>query len=226
MQPRERSVATDRKALLVHESPVPTTVGAMIASAAKRIILMDPGTEGSILALSEVYRIDPDMLPPAVQARALFRDSLITDQPAALDVGTLRDAGFELRAAPELPATVLVIDNLVFVVATGTAHPDLQVVHSQSIADVVTAAFEMCWQRTTSSEVPSSAPRPPSERLTDLELSVLRLLADGHKDETAARMLNTSTRTLRRVVANLMDRLGSSTRFQAAVRAQQLGWIK
>jgi DNA-binding CsgD family transcriptional regulator len=57
------------------------------------------------------------------------------------------------------------------------------------------------------------------------ELLLLRLLADGSKDEAAARALGVSVRTVRRMVADLMRRLDARSRFQAGILAQRRGWL-
>jgi DNA-binding NarL/FixJ family response regulator len=54
---------------------------------------------------------------------------------------------------------------------------------------------------------------------------VLEVLASGCKDETAARTLGLGVRTYRRRVAELMTALGAESRFQAGVRARDLGLI-
>lgn len=56
-------------------------------------------------------------------------------------------------------------------------------------------------------------------------LTVLRALNHGFKDEVAARRLGVSLRTYRRYVADIMTRLGVTTRFQIGVRAAELGLL-
>ncbi|MBX6389074.1 MAG: LuxR family transcriptional regulator [Frankia sp.] len=57
------------------------------------------------------------------------------------------------------------------------------------------------------------------------ELLLLRLLAEGVKDEAAARTLGLSVRTVRRMVAELMRQLDARSRFQAGILATQRGWL-
>jgi hypothetical protein len=59
----------------------------------------------------------------------------------------------------------------------------------------------------------------------DISLQVLYLLSHGFKDETAARHLEVSVRTYRRHVAEVLAMLKASSRFEAGVRASQLGLI-
>ena len=55
--------------------------------------------------------------------------------------------------------------------------------------------------------------------------STLDQLARGAKDEQLARTLGLSLRTVRRRVAELLDELEASSRFQAGVEAVRRGWI-
>lgn len=58
-----------------------------------------------------------------------------------------------------------------------------------------------------------------------VERKLLGLLAEGLTDATVAKRLNVSLRTERRMVAELMRRLGASGRFEAGVKAARLRWI-
>lgn len=64
-----------------------------------------------------------------------------------------------------------------------------------------------------------------SGRPSDLELSVIRMMSLGLTDDAAAKRLSVSERTFRRYVAQIMDRLEATSRFQAGVRAVERGWL-
>ncbi|PSR68664.1 hypothetical protein C8258_09215 [Nocardia sp. MDA0666] len=64
-----------------------------------------------------------------------------------------------------------------------------------------------------------------SNEFDETALAVLRALNQGLKDEVAARQLSVSLRTYRRYVADIMMRLGVTTRFQIGVRAAELGLL-
>lgn len=66
----------------------------------------------------------------------------------------------------------------------------------------------------------------PEEGLTALDREVLRQLALGTKDETAAREMGLALRTYRRMVARLMDSLDARSRFQAGYLAGQRGLLQ
>jgi DNA-binding NarL/FixJ family response regulator len=61
--------------------------------------------------------------------------------------------------------------------------------------------------------------------LTDEDRRLLRLLADGHTDESAARRLGASVRRVRRRMAALTSRLDATSRFSAGVAAARRGWL-
>ncbi|MFJ3881433.1 LuxR C-terminal-related transcriptional regulator [Streptomyces sp. NPDC090077] len=71
--------------------------------------------------------------------------------------------------------------------------------------------------------------RPDRDRddggLTRQERELLKLLGSGLTDEAAGRQLGLSLRTVRRMMAELMKRLGAGSRFEAGLRAAQRGWI-
>lgn len=61
--------------------------------------------------------------------------------------------------------------------------------------------------------------------LSPIEQRVLHALTCHDTDESAARSINVSVRKFRAHVADLMARLGASTRFQAALLAKERGWL-
>ncbi|UED85095.1 DNA-binding response regulator [Streptomyces profundus] len=60
---------------------------------------------------------------------------------------------------------------------------------------------------------------------SELKRQILQQLRFGYTDEVAAREINVSLRTYRRHVAEIMREVDASSRFQAGVRAAQLGLL-
>lgn len=73
-------------------------------------------------------------------------------------------------------------------------------------------------ERREHADGPSTAGSPISPR----EWQVLQLLAQGCTDEAVARNLGVSLRTVRRTTADLMERLGARSRFQAGLKAARI----
>jgi DNA-binding NarL/FixJ family response regulator len=70
---------------------------------------------------------------------------------------------------------------------------------------------------------PSGAPADQFGELTERELEVLRLIAEGHANKEIARRLVISERTARTHVSNILRKLGLSSRTQAALLAVREG---
>ncbi|GAA1230337.1 hypothetical protein GCM10009665_20920 [Kitasatospora nipponensis] len=65
----------------------------------------------------------------------------------------------------------------------------------------------------------------PAAEPSFMERKLLGLLAEGLTDAVAAKRLSVSVRTERRMVAELMTRLGASSRFDAGVKAVRRRWV-
>jgi DNA-binding NarL/FixJ family response regulator len=84
------------------------------------------------------------------------------------------------------------------------------------------ALFEQVWATGT----PFGEATPRDERaLSPSEQTLIRLLAGGHTDESAARKLAVSLRSVQRMMTALTERLGAASRFQAGVEAARRGWL-
>ncbi|MEU5532070.1 hypothetical protein [Streptomyces sp. NPDC020362] len=121
-----------------------------------------------------------------------------------------------VTAEPFLP--LLIIDRRVAFVLVDPDEPDAAalMIRQPGIVAALVNLYEALWSRAADLDALD---------LTATEARVLRALAAYGKDETAARELNMSLRKYRAHVADLMSRLGATTRFQAALRAVERGWL-
>ncbi len=81
------------------------------------------------------------------------------------------------------------------------------------------------WQQATpvfGSEAQETEEQPD---LSEADRALLHLLHAGLKDETIARQLGLSERTLRRRITDLTTRLGATSRFQAGAQVVRRGWL-
>lgn len=94
--------------------------------------------------------------------------------------------------------------------------------HPSSLLDAFIALFETRWERAVAVNRPGEElPDGLSERGAEL----LGLLAGGATDETIARTLGWSVRTVHRHVHRIMALAGAETRFQAGMEAVRRGWL-
>lgn len=139
----------------------------------------------------------------------------------------MRD-GALVRTATTLPMRMIITDHNLAVVPSieagpydeGTAPPAM-VIRSPAMVAVLRQFFEYFWA--TSSDLVSDESSPTVSGTRHRE--VVRLLASGLTDEAIARKLGLSDRTVRRIVADLMQQIGAESRFQAGVKMVRLGWL-
>ena len=135
----------------------------------------------------------------------------------------ISEYGVRVRIYPgRLARETIIVDRRVAILAG----PPVAGVRSYSVVDApevvaaLRALYQMTWESATDlAQVLADVPPVVDEE----GLAILRMLAAGRKDESAARTLKMSVRTYRRRVAELMVLLGADSRFQAGVRAKALG---
>ncbi len=196
----------------------------------------------SAAAVGEFRRIAHANLRAGVPCRALFPDSARLSGAAR----ALALAGARVRTDTDVPMEALVLDRRSVVLpaerpgphfvsgapgggAPGSGRsPGCHGLVSFRLPGMVTATaglFERAW-RTAVPLGPSDLPEPgDDEMLTARERDLLVLLCSGSTDESAAAQLGISVRTVGRMVADIMNRLGARSRFQAGAKAVDRGWL-
>ncbi|WP_416978094.1 DNA-binding response regulator [Streptomyces sp. T028] len=155
--------------------------------------------------------------------RKLFSPAALADERGREHLSELVDNGAQVRiAATTLPHETIIIDRR-FAILAGLNAPggrEYTLTTAPSLVGGVYTLFEAAWETATDLKGFLRGEQP---RLDAESRSVLRALGSGATDETAARELGMSLRTYRRRVAELLDALEAGSRFQAGMRAGELG---
>ncbi|MGW9031738.1 LuxR C-terminal-related transcriptional regulator [Streptomyces sp. NPDC055722] len=169
-----------------------------------------------------------------VRMRSVYETEDFTD---ALSLKTaLRGTGRggELRLASRLPVKLVVFDRAAALLPVRGDRPTAGslVVHSPALVVALVALFESVWERAKPVSLASRPDGPILERsLTTVgpdrrTREILHLMATGMKDETIARVLKVSRRTVQKHVSDAGTVLGARTRFQIALLAVERGWLE
>ncbi|MEU3077602.1 helix-turn-helix transcriptional regulator [Streptomyces laurentii] len=166
-----------------------------------------------------------DALDRGIAYRVVYSANILQD-PKALELA--RDCvahGEQARVFPDVALNVLVCDDR-FAVVSVTA-PDRSGHHSiivqpSGLLDGVIGVFESYWR--------IAVPLPPAGETAGSEATpegrqLLSYLSAGLTDESIARELGVSERTVARRIARLQEMLGAKTRFQLGVQANRHGWL-
>ncbi|MGW1786384.1 response regulator transcription factor [Streptomyces sp. NPDC002143] len=111
---------------------------------------------------------------------------------------------------------------LVETAAGQDGRPQIVVVRREA-TDALYQFQQTLWEHAAELMQPRRGARPV--RLDEAQTQVLRMLGSGMKDDTAARQMNVSVRTYRRHVAAILKTLGVNTRFEAGLKAAELGLL-
>ncbi|MFB7503166.1 helix-turn-helix transcriptional regulator [Streptomyces broussonetiae] len=129
----------------------------------------------------------------------------------------------ELRIARvPLIDCVIVDGRSAVLIADSALGPQASLTRSDGVADALHALFAAVWCSAT--PVPVRIDWDGHARATFVK-QVLGCLNSGMTDEQAADELSVSMRTYRRHVARIMATLGANSRFQAGLRAAELGLL-
>jgi len=158
------------------------------------------------------------VLRRGAQLRLIWRSELIRTPSVAAYATWLRTRGAAPRIVPTLPTTTLLVDRSVAMVVDGD---DAVVNRSASAVAPVCVLADQVWGMGS----PGIRRHQPPAEQTPRHHKVLRLLADGLTDDAIARQVGVSVRTVRNDMAAAMLSLDARSRFQAGVRAAQLGLL-
>ncbi len=159
-----------------------------------------------------------------VQIRNVVQDSLRADPPTMAHLRWMAGIGAETRTAPTLPMRLVIVDReiaLIPIHPARSAEGALEVTIT-GLIDGLVALFETVWASAAPIDAP---PRRDAHGLEPRERDLIRLLAEGYTDESAARKLAVSVRSVQRMMGALAGRLGVDSRFQAGVEAVRRGWV-
>jgi DNA-binding CsgD family transcriptional regulator len=180
-------------------------------------------------------RLDPRIrmanlysLGRGVRTRALYQHIALRDRVGRAYLHDLAEHGAHIRVAPSVPGRSLVIDREAALLPIPASDPallgGLAVIHEPNVIAWVVATFEQLWAEAT------PLAQLLGQRQNDAEVdhtraAILRLMAEGEKDDAISRRLSISVRTCRRHIADYMAQVGATSRFQAGVVAARNGHL-
>ncbi|MBL1081172.1 LuxR family transcriptional regulator [Streptomyces actinomycinicus] len=156
-----------------------------------------------------------------VGVRLLTIPPLLDEEFVREQFGRHRPVAVRVSRMPPLQA--LIVDgSAALVVADSSVGRRSSVIRVPEVLHTLRTFFQSVW----SDAVPAGETVVFGDRdRAALAQRILGALQAGVTDEVAARELTVSVRTYRRYVAEMMSLLGASSRFQAGVRAAELGLI-
>jgi DNA-binding CsgD family transcriptional regulator len=211
---------------LTGAEPMQSMVERLMFRATESIWSTNTGRPMSPEVLEAARPFDEEVAGRGVPGQSLYQNSVLSDRRNLDYARWLSSLGAEIRSAPVVPIRMTIIDRSVATILHRQPQLPLEmfVVREPALVIPLVELYEMSWAAATPIDAPD--PKQAEEREpTQQELGLLRLLASGSTDEAAAKKLGVSVRTVRRIMAELMDQLEASSRFEAGHKATQRGWL-
>lgn len=183
-----------------------------------------PGNAQSAATIAAEAPLNRAALQRGVTIRNLYQDSFRNDPVTLAHAREMARYGSQSRTVPTLPMRMVIVDRRTVLVPIDPddAGAGAVEVETPSLVRAMCALFDHMW----STAVPLGAGRArDGQGLSPQERELLRLLSSGHTDESAARHLGLSLRSVQRMMASVSERVGASSRLQVGVEACRRGWV-
>lgn len=208
-------------------SEVRSRIDDLAFLAREEILSVEPRARVPAAELDHARRLAVRSLDRGVRMRAVVVRQALDDPRAVEYLREVVSHGGRVRVAEDVTEHLLIYDRHAALLPARPADAvrgALLARHGGLVRHLV-ALFEKTWEESRSLSLLLRKPGTEQETLSAAGRRVLALMCTAGKDEAAARDLGVSIRTYRRYVADVMQRLGATTRAQAALLARERGWI-
>ncbi|MEU8028455.1 helix-turn-helix transcriptional regulator [Streptomyces sp. NPDC049099] len=181
-----------------------------------------------ILSEHEIERSLPqdlELLRRGVRMRTLYQHPVRVSPMMRHQLTRLAAEGCEIRTCEEIPDRIVIFDREVAFIPDRMGSDGAVAVREPSTVDFLYRGLEQAWSAAVPFEDRSPSGIGYGAARSEMKRAIVRYLAEGAKDELIAHRLGISVRTCRRHIAEVMEELEASSRFQAGVLAMRAGLL-
>lgn len=200
------------------------TIEGLIRSATGEVLVSTPATAAVSDPIVGLRELGNDQLAAPVRYRVLVPDAARTHPVLSRRLHQLNRNGAQVRTAASVPLSAMIVDTATAALpADRSGRGTVSVLRVPAAVSALSELYERIWHTATPLRQPTGL--GDVSGLTVREREVLALLGDGGTDASAAAQIGVSVRTVRRMVSEMMARLGAQSRFQAGLKAAERGWV-
>jgi len=190
------------------------------------MLSVHPNVAWSANAIAATRTPDLRCVRRGIRMRSIVRTEAFEDPTTRAYLEELISLGVQVRVAPGGLERMMIFDQKVALVPFDPASSSrgALLIRQPGLVSNLLGYFEQMWGAGMDGAL-MVAPSDNPDQITEAEQKLLNVMARVDKDEIGARELGISVRTYRAHTARLMQRLNASNRFQAALRAREMGWI-
>ncbi|MFB6819779.1 LuxR C-terminal-related transcriptional regulator [Streptomyces sp. NPDC056347] len=188
-------------------------LGAAAAGCRTEVRTAHPGGARPAPVLAESLPRDVGNLRRGIRQRTIYQHTVRSDRATLAYIERVTTEGAEVRTLAEVSDRIMVFDqDLAFVPFSDEPHSALRIEHP-ALVRFLARHFDEAWARSVPVR-PERVPLRTPVVTTDLQRTILRAVVGGETDESIARRLGMSRRSVVEHVRRVSERLGSTSRAQ------------
>jgi hypothetical protein len=198
---------------------------AIARGCTQQVLTMQPGGGRNPETLRAAVMRDLAMIERGVEMRILYQHTARASLATRAYVRQVSGAGAQVRTIGEIIERLIIFDRRTALIPqdrSGSGIKGATIIDEPTIVAFLCSIHDNAWTNAQPFE-PDSIEY--EQTAGTLRSSILLLMSQGLKDAVIARRVGMATRTCRRYISALMEEVGATSRFQAGVRAVQLGLL-
>ena len=207
----------------------PDTIQSVIDSLLKRsrseVLTVQPGGPRPPHVLEAAKQSCLAMVNRGIRLRSIYQHTARTDPGTETLARAVSAKGGQFRTTEEVIDRLIVIDREVaFLPQRRTSDPSRAavIVREPTLVNYLCSVHDLLWRTALPFGQDDAGSKPV---IDEVRQAIIRLLAEGHKDELVARRLGMSVRTCRRHISEITTELRATSRFQAGANAAAQGLL-
>ncbi|MEU0548236.1 helix-turn-helix transcriptional regulator [Micromonospora sp. NPDC005979] len=189
-------------------------IDAAVAGCATELMTIQPGGSRPPEILDALMSRSLETIRRGVRQRTIYQHAVRSHRPTLEYAMRVMAAGAEIRTVDRVIDRLIICDRRVsFISADDNAEEAAALeIRNPGVVGFLVKAFEHTWDRAIA--VNASYGFRPEDVLTDIELSVARMIVSGSTEDKIARNLGIGRRTVAEYASRLARHLGSRSRAQ------------
>ncbi|MFD0025468.1 LuxR C-terminal-related transcriptional regulator [Streptomyces sp. NPDC058382] len=198
------------------------TIQNALDSAQDEILTLQPGSTRPVEQLKKALSRALSTVERGATLRHIYQHPARYSPAIKAYLDEVPPGHIQVRTIEQTVERLFVFDRTVaFIPANAERDVALEIRHPALVRYLI-QVYEVLWAQATPLTEPLQ-PAPPSASVTPAQLSIARLLAEGHVDQVVARKLGISVRTCRAHISKLMQTLGATSRTHLGALLVQSG---
>jgi DNA-binding NarL/FixJ family response regulator len=186
------------------------------ARCTEEVLTVQPGGGRRAESLAASWEPTRAMLERGVQMRTIYQHSARFHAATRQYVKQVTSHGGAVRSIDACTERMIIFDRKVAFIPARSDRQIALAIYQPAVVEFLVAVFERFWNLAT----PFSTRNRASEvktLLSDVRMSIIKLLAEGETDDTIARRMGVSVRTCRGHISKIYEEFGARSRCQLGV---------